>query len=240
LILLVLLPSLIAAQQKNPYLDSLHQSLSSANNDTVRMNTYKHLGWYYILEDRDSSTLYLEKALPLAVSLNLKMEEAAIMNARGVLMMQQQRFSKSLECYIKAINIARDPAVEKTFWRLSPDQDATRARMSLLSDSYDLIGLLNAYAGNWIDNINNQLENYQEAEKYAIAAGDSGAIASINFHKGIAYMNAEKLDSALMYIKRAQSVFLDLDDSQLGRSMIYLGDTYKKMGNLDLAANSLF
>ena len=108
-----------------------------------------------------------------------------------------------------------------------------------LSRSYDFIGLLNAYTGNWIDNIKNQLKNYQEAEKYANAAGDRGQIASIIFHMGISYMNAGKLDSALMFIKKAQSTFSDLKDPQIGRSMIYLGETYERMGNFDLAVNTM-
>ncbi|MEJ0104431.1 MAG: tetratricopeptide repeat protein, partial [Bacteroidota bacterium] len=114
------------------------------------------------------------------------------------------------------------------------------ARMLELSNSYDLIGLLNAYTGNWIDNTKNQLKNYREAEKYAKAAGDKGPIAYINFHMGIAYMNEGKLDSALMLMKKAISTFSDLkDQSGLGRAMKFLGDTYEKMGNLDLAANTI-
>ncbi len=87
--------------------------------------------------------------------------------------MQQEKFSKSLEFYLKALNIAKDPTIEKTIWNLSPGQNPTNARMLVLSRSYDLIGLLNAYTGNWSDNIKNQLKNYREAEKYANAAGDT-------------------------------------------------------------------
>ena len=158
----------------------------------------------------------------------------------GVTLMQEEKFSKSLEFYLKALNIAKDPTIEKTIWHLSPGQNPMRARMLLLSKCYDLIGLLNAYTGNWIGNTKNQLKNYWEAEKYAKAAGDTGQIAYINFHMGIAYMNEGKLDSALMFIKKAISTFSDLkDQSGLGRAMKYLGDTYERMGNFDLAANTI-
>jgi hypothetical protein len=154
--------------------------------------------------------------------------------------MQQEKFSKSLEFYLKALNIAKDPTIEKTIWHLSPGQNPRSARMRLLSNSYDLIGLLNAYTGNWIVNTKNQLKNYREAEKYAKAAGDTGQIAYINFHMGITYMNEGKLDSALMLIKKAISTFSDLkDQTGLGRAMKYLGDTYERMGNFDLAANTI-
>ena len=237
---LLLLPSLIAGQQDNPYLSNLYRSLSDATSDTARMEVCSNLGSYYQLSDRDSSNFYLEKALPIAVKLNLKFDEAIILNKMGVLQMQQEKFSKSLEFYLKALNIAKDPAIEKTIRHLSPGQSPTNARMLLLSDSYDLIGILNAYTGNWIDNTKNQLKNYREAEKYAKAAGDRGRIAYINFHMGIAYMNEGKLDSTLMLIKKAISTFSDLkDQSGLGRAMKYLGDTYEKMGNFDLAANTI-
>ena len=189
--------------RKNPYLNRLYRSLSDATNDTARMEVYSNLGSYYLLEDRDSASFYLEKALPIAVRLNLKLNEASILNAMGIIQMQQEKFSKSLEFYLKAINIAKDPSIEKTIWHLSPGQSPTSARMLLLSKSYDFIGLLNAYTGNWTDNIKNQLKNYREAEKYAKAAGDRGQIAYIIFHMGISYMNEGKLDSALMFIKKA-------------------------------------
>ncbi|HWH62902.1 MAG TPA: hypothetical protein VNS50_06495, partial [Ginsengibacter sp.] len=237
---LLLLPLLTIGQPENPYLSSLYRSLSDATSDTVRMKVFTKLGSYYLSEDRDSTNFYVGKALPIAVKLNLKFDEASILNQMGVIQMQQEKYSKSLEYYLKALNIAKDPTIEKTIWNLSPGQNPTSARMLLLSYSYDLIGLLNAYAGNWTDNTKNQLKNYREAEKYAKAAGDTGQIAYINFHMGIAYMNEGKLDSARLLIKKAISTFSDLkDQSGFGRAMKYLGDTYEKMGNFDLAANTI-
>src|SRR5207344_1673533 len=140
---LCLLPSLIAGQQENPYLSSLYRSLSDATSDTARMRVCSNLGSYYILEDRDSANFYLEKALPIAAKLNLKLDEASILNKMGIILMQQEKFSKSLEFYLKALNIAKDPTIEKTIWHLSPGQNPMSARMLLLSKCYDLIGLLN-------------------------------------------------------------------------------------------------
>jgi two-component system, NtrC family, sensor kinase len=237
---LLLLPSLIAGQEEKPYLSSLYRSLSDARSDTARMEVYVNLGSYYQLENRDSSNFYLEKALPIAVNLNLKLDEASILNNMGVILMQQEKFSRSLEFYLKALNIAKDPAIEKTITHLPPGQSPRSVRMLMLSDCYDLIGLLNAYTGNWIDNTKNQLKNYREAEKYAKAAGDRRRVAYITFHMGIAYMNEGKLDSAILFSKNAISTFSDLkDQSGLGRAMKYLGDIYERMGNFDLAANTI-
>ena len=113
IISICLLPSLIAGQQKSSYLKCLYTSLAAVPNDTARMEVYSNLGSWYLLEDRDSSSFYLEKALPIAARLNLKLNEASILNAMGIMMMQQEKFSKSLEFYLKAINIAKDPSIEK-------------------------------------------------------------------------------------------------------------------------------
>jgi two-component system NtrC family sensor kinase len=238
---LFLLPLVTAGQQEDPYLSGLYGSLSDATSDTSRMKTYSNLAtYYYYHEYRDSSNIYIEKALSIAVRLNLKFDEATILIKKGVVLMQQEQFSKSLEFYLQALNIAKDPAIEKTIWDLSPGQSPMNARMLLLASTYDLIGLLNAYTGNWVVNTKNQLKNYREAEKYAKAAGHTGQIAYINFHMGIAYMNEGKLDSALTLMNKAISTFSDLkDQSGLGRAMKYLGDTYEKMGNFDLAATTI-
>ncbi len=236
---LLLLPTLIAGQQENVYLSSLYRSLSDATKDTAQMEVFSNLGSYYLLEDCDSASFYLEKALPIAVRLNLKFDEASILNKMGIIQMQQEKFSKSLEFYLKALHIVKDPGVEKTILRLSSGKSPKHERMKTIAMTYDLIGLLNAYTGNWEDNINNQLKNYREAEKYAKVVGDKGIIAALNFHMGIAYMNAEKFDSALLLIEKAQSVFSILKDPQMGRTMLYQGDTYKRMGNFELAAHTI-
>ena len=83
-LLLLLLPSLIAGQQENSYLSSLYRSLSDSRSDTARMNICRSLGFYYSLEDRDSSNFYFEKALSIAVRLNLKFDQVSILAGMGI------------------------------------------------------------------------------------------------------------------------------------------------------------
>jgi signal transduction histidine kinase len=155
--------------------------------------------------------------------------------------MQQEKFSKSLEFYLKALNIVKDPAIEKTIWNLSSGQSQRNERLLQVSNCYDLIGILNAYTGNWSVNTKNQLKNYREAEKYAREAGNAQQIGYITFHMGISYMSEGKLDSALTLLKKAIATFSYLkDETGLGRATKYLGDTYERMGNYPLAANTIF
>ena len=240
ILLPLLFPLFVNGQQVDTNMSSLYNLISETQTDIVRMKAYSELGSYYLLEDRDSAQFYLQKALPIAVRLNLKFDEASILNKMGVILMQQEKFARSLEYYLKALNIAKDPSIEKSISNLPPGQTPRSARLLEISESYDLIGLLNAYTGNWSDNIKNQMQNYREAEKYAKAAGDTSQIAYIKFHMGIAYMNEGKLDSAILLIKNAISTFSKFRDPLgLGRATKYLGDTYHKMGNLELAANTI-
>ena len=239
LVSLLLLPSLMLGQQEDSYLKRLYSILSDAKSDTARMDAYKRLGFYYSAEDRDSASFYFEKALPIAVRLNLKMDEASLLNGIGIILMQQEKFSKSLEYYLKALNIAKDPANEKTIWNLSPGQCTRSVRLVNLSSSYDLIGILNAYTGNWTVNTKNQLKNYRQAENYAKEAGDTGLVAYITFHMGISYMSDEKFDSAFILFQKAISTFSNLkDQTGLGRALKYLGDTYQRTGKFELAAKT--
>jgi signal transduction histidine kinase/Tfp pilus assembly protein PilF len=227
------------AQKENHQLFSMHRALSGATSDTARMQSLGSLGSYYLLENRDSARMYIEKALSVAARLQLKLNEASLTNMLGIVYMQEEKFAKSLESYLKAIHIAKDPAVEKTIWTLLPGQTPRQARMLVISRSYDLIGLLNAYTGNWTDNVKNQMKNYRVAEKYAFEAGDNRQIATVVFHMGIAYMNEGEMDSALTLLKRALAKFSELKDPQTGRALIYLGEAYQKLGNPEQAASSM-
>ena len=66
------LPVLLMAQTQPFNLDSLQRELKNAANDSVRMNLYDELGWYYFEINRDSALSYFEKELPIAKKLNLK------------------------------------------------------------------------------------------------------------------------------------------------------------------------
>ena len=236
LAILIFLPSLGFAQESDPYLDGLHASLVRATSDSARMEVYTNLGTYYLLANHDSSHYYFDKALPIATRLNLKLDQASILNNKGLLLMYHNKFSQSLQTFLNAINIAKDPKSEETTWHLSPGQSPTMARLSVLSNSYDYIGLLNAFAGNWSENISNQLKNYREAQRLAIAAGDNEMIPLTHLHIGIAYMNAGKLDSALTLEQKALSMFSkETNQWGMGVALKYLGDTYEKTRNFDSA-----
>ena len=100
-------------------LASLQLILGNAPNDTVRMNIYDQLGWYYAEINRDSALLYFEKELPVSRKLKLKLYEADALNGIGYALGQLGNYPKSLESYLEAQKIARDLASEKNTWNLT-------------------------------------------------------------------------------------------------------------------------
>ena len=109
IVFFVLFPVVLKAQTQPSQLDSLQQELKNSANDTVRMNLYDGLGWYYAEINRDSSLSYFEKALPIARKLNLKIYEADALNGMGFISFLFGNYPKSLEFYLEAQKIARTP-----------------------------------------------------------------------------------------------------------------------------------
>ena len=72
----MLLPTVVEAQKNQKLLDSLHRTLQNAGNDTIRMETYNLLGWFYEQINPDSTLYYAEEQMKLARRLNQKLEEA--------------------------------------------------------------------------------------------------------------------------------------------------------------------
>ena len=84
----LLFPVLLKAQTQPSQLDMLQQELKHSANDSVRMNLYDQLGWYYAEINRDSALSYFEMELPIARKLNLKIYEADALNGIGYILSQ--------------------------------------------------------------------------------------------------------------------------------------------------------
>lgn len=120
--LLLLLPAFIQAQQQNKQLDSLRRVLGNTANDTMRMDVYDQLAYYFYEVNADTSLLYAEKELQIARRLNLKIYEANALTHQGYDFTNLTNYPKALEAFLEAQKIAEDPASEKTVWHFSNSQ----------------------------------------------------------------------------------------------------------------------
>ncbi len=233
-------PFLVKAQQQAYQLDSFQLALRKASSDTVRMNIYDQLGWYYAEKNRDSALSYFEKELPIARKLNQKLAEADALNGIGYMMEQLGNYPNALESFFEALKIARDPASEKNAahlasnaWNTSRNTDPKVARLNLLGWVLNSSGPLYGATGN----TDTQIANYFEARSLAATVNDTTLLEATNSSLGLVYFALGKLDSALLFQQRALFLYKHSDVFKKfeGDVILSIGKIYQKKGELGLS-----
>jgi len=237
-------PTLLMAQSQPSQLARLQLSLRNAPNDTVRMNTYDGLGWYYAEIDRDSALSYFEKELPISRKLKLRLYEADALNGMGFILEQLGNYPKSLESYLEAQKIARDIASEKTTWNLSNNAwntskspDPKDARRDLLS--WVLIGAGGLYGRTGNSKI--EISYAFEARSLAASVRDTTLLEVSNAALGNAYFGLNKLDSALLFLQESLSLYnrSNVFRKYEGDVLMSIAKIYQKKGNFGLSKDFL-
>ncbi|HEY4325513.1 MAG TPA: ATP-binding protein [Mucilaginibacter sp.] len=233
-------PILVKAQSKPSQLASLQLRLKNAPSDTVRMNTYDQLGWYYAEIDRDSALSYFEKELPISRKLKFRLYEADALNGIGYALEQLGNYPKSLESYLDAQKIARDLASEKNAWNIthnawntSKSPDPKDARRDLLG--WILIGAGGLYGRT--GNTNTEISYAFEARSLAASVRDTTLLEVTNAALGNAYFRLNKLDSALLFLQEALSLYnsSDVFRKYEGDVLMSIGKIYQKKGDFGLS-----
>ncbi len=241
--LLLLSPVLLKAQTQPFRLDSLLRELRHSANDSVRMNLYDQLGWYYAEINRDSALSYFEKQLPIARKLKLEMYEADALNGMGYILIQLGNYPKALESLLEAQKIARNPAIEKNAWNLtnnawntSKSPNPKDARLNLLGWIHNSMGVLYRATGN----TNNAISNYFEAKNLASFVRDTTLLEVTNSTLGGVYLILNKLDSALLFQQTALFLYKtsDVFRKYEGGALWTIGIIYQQKGDLDLAKDA--
>ena len=157
LILIMLLPSIIIAQQytywqqpSKEQADSLKIQLGHVHDDTIRMYLCREIGFYYQEIQRDSSLYYSQQSLFLAKKLNLKLWEAEAQSQVGFSLLNLGDYPASLKALLNAQTIAEDKNSEKNIWNLpffSKEKDPFIARMTVLGRLHDFLGILYTFTG---------------------------------------------------------------------------------------------
>jgi two-component system, NtrC family, sensor kinase len=235
-------PILLMGQSQQ--LDSLQLLLSNAPSDTVRMNIYDQLGWYYAEINRDSALFYFEKALPISRKLELRLYEADALNGMGYALAQLGNYPKSLESFLEAQKIARDPASEKNAWNLthnawntSRSPDPKDARLDLLGWILRDAGALYGLTGN----TNTEISYTFEARNLAASVRDTTLLEVTNSALGYIYFALDKLDSALLFQQEALFLYnsSDVFRKYEGNVLMSIGKIYQKKGDFSLSKDAL-
>ncbi len=201
--LLLFLSVIDEVQSQQNTSDSLHLVLQNAPNDTIRMDVFNQLAWYYYTINYDSARLYWGQSLSIAQKLKLKLWEAGILSSQAY-DFSWSNYPKSLELFLQALKIAEDPSSEKNTWNLPPGRTPHDERLSTLSNIYFSTAQLYGNTGN----TEKQISNLKQAGNLAESLKDSGLNLVINLNLGTAYLDKlKKLDSALYFEQKALSFF---------------------------------
>ncbi len=240
ILLLLVLPVFVSSQSQQK-LDSLYIAPSKAANDSIRMERYQELHWYYEEVNRDSALFYSDKALPIAKQLKLRLHEADILDGKAYVLMHLGNYPTSLETFLLALKIAEDPSTEKDNYNLfrSKKREPPRIfRLKVLSSIHHNMGHLYGRTGN----PNKQILKYRETESISESIRDTRQLALVNMNLGWAYSILDKIDSAIFFVQKSLAFWSMLPFEQRkyeGLTLNQLGDYYQRQGKSGLAMDAL-
>ncbi|WP_301922730.1 ATP-binding protein [Ferruginibacter sp.] len=241
---LVLVPAFSIAQV-NPLFweptkkqaDSLRVALNKNINDTLRMAAYRELALYYLDINSDSALFFIEKDLPLAKKLNLKLWESDAYDLIAIITSNQGNYARSLKSYNAAFQIAENSDCEKNIWNISKFTDSKLPEFARLS----MLAAIQSDAAELYDATENrdmQLKTIQDCLKTAFRVNDRTLLSQAFRELGGIYLREKQLDSALAYYKKSL-VYSDQVgyNKYRGNSFNSIGDIYmkKKLPELALA-----
>ncbi len=232
LIMILFTPALLIAQQKTYWrhpskqqVDSFKNQLNHTN-DTTRMYLCREIGMYYQEIQRDSSLYFFQQSLLFAQKLKLKLWEAEAYSRVGFTLLNLGNYPGSLQAFLNAKSIAEDIESEKNIWHISvfsKNENPFVARMTVLGCIHDHLGILYFFTGD----MEKRLLHYFEAIKIAENINDSTLFSLTSMNLGEAYMNLNKLDSALIFEQQALQYFQESAYSEyIGFNFILIGEIY--------------
>src|SRR5215204_345577 len=159
-VLSFMLLSFSSAAQNNPYwqeptktqVDSLKKVLAISTNDSVTMYINRQLGMYYQEMNRMAALTYYEEMLKLATKIKQKVWEAEALSRNGYVSCLIQNYSGGLKFLLMARNVASQKGIEKEMWNpglLSKENAANEARMTILCDINQHLGLVHLFSGEY-------------------------------------------------------------------------------------------
>jgi two-component system NtrC family sensor kinase len=202
LFFLALIP-LSAAAQNNPYwqeptrlqVDSLKLVLATSTNDSVTMYINRQLGMYYQEINRTAALTYYEEMLKLAKKIKQRVWEAEALSRNGYVSCLIQNYSGGLKFLLLAKNVASQKGAENEMWHpglLSKKNSAYDARMTILCDINNHLGLVHLFSGEY----SKALDYHRSVQKINELLNDTTLKSLLFLNMGEAYLGLMQLDSA--------------------------------------------
>jgi len=220
------------SQQKK---DSLWHALRIASTDSSRFRNASLLAWSYSENNRDSALHYYEMALPIAEKNNKTLNVASALAGKSYQLNHIGRYGEALQCILRGVKIAENPANENKIFGLPKDVDFKGNRLNILAQLHS----------NWAALMRRMQDNaqtmfhYTESKRIAEEAGNDELVAAVNVNFGDFFIYLGKLDSALLFEQAALEIFQKNGmRGNAGSAYRRIGQIYQKKGDTKKAVEN--
>jgi len=210
--------------------DSLRKALNENINDTLRMAANRELALFYFDINSDSAFFYIERDLPLARKLHLKIWEADALDLMGLISSNQGNYVKAMRSFNEAFQIVENKECEKNIWNISKFTNSGLpefARLSMLGTIQSDVAGIYATSGNY----DKQINTIQDCIKTATRINDNTLLSQAFMNLGAKFLQENGLDSALISFRKS------LDYSDLAGYNKYRSNNYNNIGRIYLRRN---
>ena len=231
----------VTAIAQQAYIDSFRREVSITNNDTVQLVLFRNMARSYSELNPDSSFTYAEKALKLARKLNLKLDEGSALREMGYALLNRANYPRSLQTLLMSMEILENPKSEqRVLVGKFPGDDELmyrnaspgKQRLSELAFLHQIMGVLYANRNNY----EKALIHHEEGRRYGELSGNVPLQSIINMTMARAYLNLNKVDSALISEQLAYKQVMQTGfERYLGSVLLNLGRIYAAKGNIAMA-----
>ena len=157
ILLLLLLPAFVNAQHDPTWgyiskqqADSLIGSVHHQTNDTLKMEAFRKLGFYYQEADNDTSLNFHRQQLTLATKLQLKLWQADAYSQIAYCLLNAGHIAEAFESFTIANKLAEDKINESSnwhYWNFSNAENLSDARLAILAMNHLMLANLYAAVG---------------------------------------------------------------------------------------------
>jgi PAS domain S-box-containing protein len=179
-----------AFSQKN-VVDSLLNNLKNAKNDSIKCELYIQLGKYFKSENSDTTLYYYNQSLKLAITLDLKKQEANALLHLGIFYKTKGIYDKALDYQLKSLKISKELGNKKEF-----------------AVSNTNIGNVYYYQGIY----DKAIEYYLKSLKVSEELKDSINICNSYYNIGNVYADNKLLEKAIEYYFKSLKISEELKD----------------------------
>ena len=230
LILFLFFGGNLFAQRQQTNLDSLTLTLKMAPDDSVKMVALFNLASYYVESNKDSCLFFADKGLATAEKINQPIWVAHFLTEyQSYLAMTDGNLPLSFKLANKALELVENKQNEKSVYipKNYEFTDPRKFRLSQVGYTIHQLGNIYLRAGD----LEKAIAQYKEEIRIFESLGSKSAMAYVQGTMNIGYVYGQnnKLDSAIIYDKRALH-YATLTGWRIynGLILLHVADVYQK------------